>query len=570
LLDECGTDWTRAAARGELPPMVGREAELRLLIEGLCRPTKPNVLLVGEAGVGKSALVEGLAARMAAGDVPAMLRDRPLIALSMAQVTRESRYYGVMEQRLAALLVEAKAVRAILFIDEGHAMTGAGGREGTGDVASVLKPSLARGDLAFITATTEQEYQRFILPNAALERRFTVVHLAEPGREAVRAMLAAHRDAIAASCGVMLDDAALDRLLEVTSVRSSHRREPDRSRDLLDQAVARAIAADAAAITAADIEVTAGAVSGVPEVTDASLAALEGALAEQGLLSVADAATIIDRLGTTYAGLALRPQRPRATLLVLRSGAVDGLAVADALATGVFGGPERVIAIDVGGISEPSAISGFLGTTQGYIGHGSHLPIHGLGERPHSVLLLGGVDTSHDQFRALLARAVRDGFLTDAGARRIGLSSAIVVLDAALPRRAGRRLGFRTGDGPTPSGPGADRWSLAAAAVGPELAAECDLVVIPPAGAADGRGWVAVLLGQLATSYRAAGIHLAWEPEVEVLLAADLRDATAREREAAVESRLGRAIRPLLGARPGRLRVRLRGGPGGLVADAEA
>jgi ATP-dependent Clp protease ATP-binding subunit ClpC len=555
--------------------MVGREAEMRLLIEGLCRPSKPNVLLVGEAGVGKSALVEGLAARMAGGEVPSVLRDRPLVALSMAQVTRESRYYGVMEQRLSALLVEACAVRAILFLDEGHAMTGSGGREGTGDVASVLKPALARGDLSLISATTEQEYQRFIVPNAALERRFTVVHLAEPGREAVRAMLAAHRDAIAKTCRVGVDDAALDRLLEVTTVRASHRREPDRSRDLLDQAVARAIAVGGSMVTSADIEATAAAVSGAPEVTDASLAALERALVGRGLLSVTDAANVIDRLGTTYAGLVLRPQRPRATVLVLRSGVVDGLAVAETLAGGVFGGPERVIAINVGAIGEPGAISGFLGTPQGFIGHGSHLPIHGLAERPHSVLLLGGVDASHEQLRSLLARAILDGFLTDAGARRIGLSSAVVVLEATLPRRGGRRLGFRTGDslaatGQTAPGPGTDHGSFAVAAVGRELAAECDLVVIPCDDAVDGRGWVAQLLGRLATSYRSAGVHLAWEPEVEALLAADLPAVAAREREAAVESRLGRAIRPLLRARPGPWRVRIRHGASGLVAEAEA
>ena len=577
MLDACGADWTVAAARGELPPMVCRDEEMRLLVESLCRPTKPNVLLVGEPGVGKSALVEGLAQRIAAGDVPAALAGRPLIALSMAEVTRDSRYYGAMEARMATLIAEARAVRAILFIDEGHAMTGAGGRDGTGDVASILKPVLARGDLSIISATTEDEYRRFIAPNGALERRFNVVHVSEPGRAAVRGMLAAHRDTIASAHGVTVDDDALDRLLLATAVGASHRREPDRSRDLLDQAVARAIAGGARRVTTADIEATAASLSGDPDVSDEVLAALEGELVRRGLLRAADARALVDRLGTAFAGLAMRPQRPRASLLVLRTpDGPDGPAIAETLATHVFGGPERVVAITVGGITEPSAISGFLGTTQGYVGHGSTLPVHALAERPHSVLLLRGVDAAHNAFRDLLARALRDGYLTDAEARRIGLSRAIVVLEATAPERAERPLGFAPAISGGPvgtrrdgTGPGAASV-LAVAAVGDELAGECDLACVPPEGAGDRTGWVAHTLGRLAASYRAAGVELAWDAEVEAYLAADLGAATARERERAVEARVGRAVRPCLRGGPRPVRARVRGGPEGLVALRES
>ena len=571
-LDQCGVNWTLAAVRGELPPMVGREAELRSLIEGVCRPTKPNVLLVGEPGVGKSALVEGLAQRIAAGAVPPILAGRPLIALNMAELTRESRYYGAMEARMATLIAEARSVRAILFIDEGHAMTGAGGREGTADVASILKPVLARGDLSIISATTEDEYRRFVLPNGALERRFTVVHVGEPGRSAVRRMLGAHRDAIAASHGVTVDDEALDRMLQLTAATASHRREPDRSRDLLDQVVARAIAEGATDVACRDVETVALAASGAPEVTDEALAALARALVRRGLLRDPDAVALVDRLATTFSGLALAPRRPRATVLLLSTpDGSDGLAIAEELATHVYGGAERVISIGVGGITEPSAISGFLGTTQGFIGHGDTLPIHGLAERPHSVLLLRGVDAAHLAFGGMVARALRDGYFTDAGARRIGLSQAIVVLEARAPGRARRTLGFGpagTGSAPTLA------TTLAVAAVGADLAAECDLAIVLPAltgdgGTGAGRAWVADTLGRLAESYRAAGVELAWEPEVETTLAADLGTVSPRERERAVEIRVGRAVRPCLrsGRRP--VRARVRGTSSGLVADAE-
>ncbi len=582
LLDACGTDWTALAARGALPPCVGRDAELRLLVEALCRPTKSNVLLVGEPGVGKSALVEGLALCMAEGDVPGALLGRPLIALDLAELTRDSRYYGVMEQRVSALIDEARRARAILFLDEGHAMTGSGGREGTGDVASVFKPALARDGLSLITATTEDEYRRFIAPNGALERRFNVVRVLEPDRATVMTMLAAHRDRIAATHGVGVTDAALARLVEVTASRLSHRREPDRSRDLLDQAVARAIAAGADAVTPEDVERTARKVSGAPEVTDDALASLRGALTRDGVLADADADALVERLALAYAGLALHAERPRAVALLLRRrNSPDGFALADAIAAHVFGAPERVVAIDVGGIKEPSAISGLLGTTQGYVGHGALLPIHGLAERPHSVLLLRGVDAAHDSLRALLARAILDGYLTDAQARRIPLAQTVIVLEAGLPQDAGRPIGFRTGADAETDADGDPATStrlapgrvaaLADAAVGEPLQAACDLVVMPPPGARTGAaGWASRALRRLAEAYGAAGVELVWDVDVEAALGAAMASVPSRERERVIESRVGRAVRPCLrsGRRPARARVVSR--REGLVAELEA
>jgi hypothetical protein len=319
-------------------------------------------------------------------------------------------------------------------------------------------------------------------------------------------------------------------------------------------------------------------VSGAPEVDDDVLAALERALTARGLLAAGDAAALVDRLGTACSGLRLRPRRPLATVLVLRTtGGPDGLPIAEAIADGLFGGPERVIAINVGGMTEPAAVTGFLGTTQGFIGHGVTLPIHALAERPHSVLLLRGVDLAHESLRALVARALRDGHLTDAQARRIGVTQAVVVLEARVPVRGTRPLGFAAAAGaPRVGSPGivevvgpqrSVSAGLGAAAVGEELADECDLVVVPPETAAPGHGWVASTLGRLAVSYRAAGVELEWDPEVETYLVAEVAAVTARERERQVESRVGRAVRPCLrdGRRP--LRARIRGGAAGLVAE---
>jgi hypothetical protein len=216
-------------------------------------------------------------------------------------------------------------------------------------------------------------------------------------------------------------------------------------------------------------------------------------------------------------------------------------------------------------------MSGFFGTTQGFVGHGARLPIHGLADRPHSVLLLQGVDAAYEAFRSLLARGLRDGFITDAMAHEIPLTQAIVVLEAS-GRRQGRRLGFRVGmpGGPPPHGDqAASAEAIGALAVGRELAAECDLVAISPDGPDALHVWVEVVMERVAAAYRSAGVQLAWEAGVADLLAADLREAGTRDRERARERRLARMVRPLLGDRHGALRVRLRVDGGSLAADAE-
>ena len=325
-------------------------------------------------------------------------------------------------------------------------------------------------------------------------------------------------------------------------------------------------------MTPDDVETTARAVTGAPEVTAETLAALRRSLAHEGVLTDEDAEVLTERIGNASAGLALRPARPRAAVLLLRRpGGPDGFALAEAVASHVFGAPERVLPVDVGGIREPSAISGFIGTTQGYVGHGAPLPIHALADRPHSVLLVRGVDAAHEALRSLLARALRDGYLTDAGAKRIPLTSAVVVLEAAMPSRASRSIGFgvgrmgRAGDeagAADEAGNPGSAAALAEAAVGEDLAGELDLVAVPPA-AIHGAGlrWVSRAMARLAAAYRLAGVELAWDADVEALLGDAVAAVPARERERVLEASVGRVVRPCLrpGRRPSRARVRREG-----------
>lgn len=295
------------------------------------------------------------------------------------------------------------------------------------------------------------------------------------------------------------------------------------------------------------VDLAADALAGVPAAGAAEFAALEAELLGRGLLPAADAAALVERLSMTTAGLSLRPERPRTVVLVLDDAAARLAAeLAGTIAEFAFGAQERVITIDVGPITEANMVSGFLGTTQGYIGFGETLPIHELAQKPFSVLRLQHVDSCHAVVRQRLARAIRDGYFTDVAGRRIYLSSAILCLEAARRTTGDRRLGFAMRASPARGRPpSASSESMAAAALGAELAGGCDLVVVPTQGSsADGAASVGGILRRLARRYRAAGIEIEWTPAVEAYLGegvASLPTGPLVERR--VEDEVGRAAR---------------------------
>lgn len=377
--------------------------------------------------------------------------------------------------------------------------------------------------------------------------------------DAVREILIAVRDAASSAEGVRVDDDAVEHVLALASVRFSHRREPDKSKDLLEQAIAGALAHGSVAVDRAAIDAAADSLAGVPAVGGAGLAALEATLIARGLLPPTGAAALVERIGLTLSGLGLRPRRPRAVVLVLDDQAVRiGDCLASTVAEFVFGAPERVVTIDVGSIKEPSMLSGLVGTTQGYVGFGMALPIHEVAQKPFSVVRFLGIDASHPSVRALIAQVIFNGYLSDAMGRRIYLSSAVVFLEAGYRADPLRGFGFAAGV-TTPRDGDADPPTVAVALVGEELTGECDLIVSPPRGLRiAGRGSIASILRELADSYRVAGVELTWSTDVEHFLAdAAANLSTPRLRERRVEEQLGRVVRPHLqiGSRPVRLTV---------------
>ena len=239
-LNRYGVDLTAAAKAGKLDPVIGRSTETARVIAILCRKTKNNPCLVGEPGVGKTAVVEGLAQRIAAGDAPEPLSDRRIVTLDLSSLVAGAKYRGEFEERMRGVVDEAAAHNeVILFVDEVHTLIGAGAAEGAVDAANILKPALARGLIRLIGATTPDEYARHIERDSALERRFQRVAVAEPDKEETLAILSGVRERFAKHHGVKIPDETLDAAIALSVRYLSDKYLPDKAIDLIDEAAAR-------------------------------------------------------------------------------------------------------------------------------------------------------------------------------------------------------------------------------------------------------------------------------------------------------------------------------------------
>ena len=239
-LDEFGRNLNEMVRQGKIDPVIGRETEIERVIQVLCRRTKNNPALLGDPGVGKTAIAEGLAQRIVAGKVPELLKDKEIITLDMGSLVAGSKYRGDFEERLKKIMDEVKADQnVILFIDEMHTLIGAGSAEGALDAANILKPELARGDIQCIGATTLDEYRKHIEKDAALERRFQPITVNEPTQEDTIAILKGIRDKYEAHHGVEISDGAIEAAVKLSSRYITDRFLPDKEIDLIDEAASR-------------------------------------------------------------------------------------------------------------------------------------------------------------------------------------------------------------------------------------------------------------------------------------------------------------------------------------------
>lgn len=547
-LDKLGYDLTRAAADGKLSQIVGRSDEIQLMIETLCRRTKRNPALVGPAGVGKTAIVEGLAQRIVRGEVPAALRNCRVVALQPSHIVAGASMAGEFEARMKAIIGEASQDGLVLFIDEMHSLIGAGGRSGATDAASLLKPALARGDLACIAATTDDEYRRYIEDDSALERRFQPIRVHELSAAETLPVLLTLSAGHQRERGVRVDDDILLWLIDFSQRFMRNRYLPDKAVDLLDQCVAYAHTNGREVVTLADAMAVAQRMVGMPASIEERAVALRQELANRVALPQEDLAGLVNRLEVTLRGLDLRPARPNAVVLLLDAAAEQAGALAEVVAETITGSIERVVAIDFSRFTDHWSLSMLLGSGPGYVGYEDAAPIHAISQTPWCVLLCRNIDAAHSSVQAVLAQALADGFFTDAASRRVYLSDTVVILTAGISvgGTAGE-IGFGAGRGaPNAADAAARAIAVARPVLGDALLNRCDVVCARTiATSAAQRTWLETrLLQDLAVRYLKYGITLDWEPAVIEWLAQS--GATGGGWEKLVDDRLAPLLIPHL------------------------
>lgn len=451
-LDRYSRDLTRLAREGALHPIVGREREIAAMIEILCRTIKRNPMLVGEPGVGKTALAEGLAQRIVNDRVPALLRGRRLVELSVSSLVAGAGQVGEFEQRLQRLVGEVKtAGDVILFVDEAHALMGAGGIYGLQDASTILKPALARGDIVCIGATTTNEYRKYIEKDGALARRFQPVRVEEPGREAVLEILRTLKPRFEEHFGVQIPDPILGQTCDLAHNYLKNRFFPDKAIDLLERAASRTMLAEGDMVIQVDVMLSVlSDMTGIPlEKLDQGemqrYLQMEEILRRRviGQDQAIEAVASLVRL--TKRRLDLDPKRPDGVFLFVGPTGVGKTELAKALTEFLFGDQERLIRLDMSEFSSEFTISRLIGSPPGYVGYdqGGQLTER-VAAQPFCVLLLDEIEKAHPDVLNLFLQVFDDGRLTDAQGRTVSFADTTIMMTSNLASELWfhRRMGF--------------------------------------------------------------------------------------------------------------------------------
>ena len=435
-LNAVSRDLTQLATEGRLDPVIGRAAEIERVVHILARRTKNNPVLIGDAGVGKTAIVEGLALRIVQRAVPRSLLGRRVMALSPANLVAGTKYRGEFEARLNRVLDELKRFPedVILFIDELHTLVGAGTAEGsTVDAANMLKPALARGDLRCIGATTFDDYRRHIEHDAALERRFQPVVVEEPGPAECRAMLEGLRSRYERHHNVRISDEALDAAVRLSARHIPDRRLPDKAFDLLDEGAAMVSMREGTVVTPDDIARVVSGWTGIPlstltEDEAAELLQLEERLGRRVIGQSAAAHAIAECVRQSRSGL--RHHRgPAGALLFAGPSGVGKTELARATAEALFGSDDALLRFDMSEFSSAASVSRLIGSPPGYAGSDAAGELtEAVRRRPYAVVLFDDVDRAHPSVIDLLLQLLDDGKLTDAVGRSADFHNALVIL----------------------------------------------------------------------------------------------------------------------------------------------
>ena len=478
LLDANAYDLTEKARLGKVDPVIGRELQEERLISVLLRRSKNNPCLVGEAGVGKTAVVESLALRIANGKVPDELKNKRIMSLELSMVVAGTKYRGEFEEKIKNILSEVKSAGdVILFIDELHTLVGAGGAEGAIDASNILKPALARGEIRVIGATTYNEFKDTIEKDKALERRFQSISVPEPDEALCVKMLLGLKKKYEVYHNVTITDSALETAVRLSKRYIPWRYLPDKAIDLIDEGAAMLKINRAGkrkpVLEPNHIAMAAELRTGIPlaTLTQAENTRLRGL--EERLKS--------QIIGQDYAINSLCPAvrrgvtgvrsngRPNGSFLFIGSAGVGKTLCAKALAAEVFNGENSFIRLDMSEYSEPHSISKIIGSPPGYSGYNECVALaEQLRKSPYSLVLFDDMEKAHPDVKGLVLQILEEGMLTDSSGRQVSFSNCIIIITATVNNITG--IGF---------GAESDKALPIAAAkqVVPELAERVDEII---------------------------------------------------------------------------------------------
>jgi ATP-dependent Clp protease ATP-binding subunit ClpC len=483
-LAEFSRDLTEDAANDKLDPLVGRDGEIERVVQILCRRTKNNPVLIGEPGVGKTAIVEGLAQRIVRGDVPTFLENKRILSLDLSLIVAGTKYRGQFEERLKQIMRElVENPQYIVFIDELHTLVGAGSAEGSLDAANILKPALSRGEIQCIGATTPAEFRKSIEKDRSLERRFQAVKVPPPSEEEAIHILDGVRERYEAFHQVRYTEDAIEAAVYQSNRYIPDRFLPDKAIDVIDEAGARVklrirrdagIGGDAglvppaadgrnrpsylldslsasrlqeeeemilsAAVTRDDVEEVIARWTGIPvtslkEEETQKLLRIEEELRLRVIAQRPAISALARSIRRSRAGLK-SPQRPVGSFLFLGPTGVGKTEVARSLAEFLFGSERAMIRFDMSEFMEKHSVSKLIGSPPGYVGHeeGGQLTER-IKRSPYSVLLFDEIEKAHPDIFNVLLQVFEDGILTDALGNTVDFKHAIIIMTSNIGAR---------------------------------------------------------------------------------------------------------------------------------------